>query len=196
MPGYCHRHRLQTVIPIFSFVHREVSVIIIGGQSPFIIWWCPNICLVMTIEVTSWWQMSSLIPLKTGGIYCILGGLNVVVHEKLTYHTFSERSERALSVFLIHYLAYPFQSMTRSIYSGWMCWCIPCQFRTSPIRLYVPSSPIQCALDLWLRSVSPVILLIDPSGYNVHIYDPETGSVYWSGRWACREQVSSGWSLM
>ena len=27
-----------------------------------------------------------------------------------------------------------------------------------------------------------VILSINPSRYNVHIYDPETGSVYWSGR--------------
>ena len=124
------------------------------------------------------------------------GQHSVIVHEKWRYHTFSERSARALPTFLIHYLNIPSQFIARCISGEGMCWYIPCQFHTSSSHLYLSWSPLRCALNLWFGSVCPVNLSSDPMGYNVHICDPETGSVYWSGRWACRELVSSGWSLM
>ena len=57
-----------------------------------------------------------------------------------------------------------------------------------------PSLNAMIPFDLWSVSVPwsyPVFWSIQ---CNVHVEDPETGWVWWSGWWVCREQESGGWS--
>ena len=58
------------------------------------------------------------------------------------------------------------------------------------VCLFLRWSPLQCVLDSWMMSVHPVNVSSALIWYNVHVQDPETGVIYWSGRWTCREQAA------